>query len=533
MGRQFNIAGPNVTEWHYTLPALARVPDVQRLIDARAWFILHAPRQSGKTTAMRALAHELTWTGRWAAVHASCEAASVYSSDPERAIATVIDDIRMNAELQLPAECRPDAPTATLEPGRRLAGWLSQWCRACPPPVVLLLDEIDSLQDDALIGVLRQLRSLHALRPGAAPSSVALVGLRDVRDYKVAAGGEAHLGTASPFNVATESLTLGNFTRDDVASLYSQHTQETGTQFTNDAVDLAWGLTGGQPWLVNALAYQAVHKMAVTGEIGADVIGAAKEQLILSRSTHLDSLADKLSEPRVRAVVSPMLTGGTITSARPGDVEYCIDLGILRRDTLGLEIANPIYREILPRELATAVSDVMPMTDRVAARTTWRRTDGRLDLDGLLDAFVDFWRQHGEWMLRHQAWPEAAHQLVVMAFLQRLVNGGGTIEREYGLGRGRLDLLIRFPIVKAGGASTREEDRHALELKVWRDGVKDPEQQGLAQLDGYLARLALDVGTLMIFDARLDSLSGESWSGRGTCHRAATASGRSVTVWRL
>ncbi len=181
----------------------------------------------------------------------------------------------------------------------------------------------------------------------------------------------------------------------------------------------------------------------MAGRIEVEHIASAKERLILSRSAHLDSLADKLNEPRVRSVIAPMLAGEVADPPGPADVDYCVDLGLVRRSQQGTEIANPIYREVLPRELAIGAVDSMPQTDRMNSKRRWDLPEGRLDLHGLLETFVDFWKQHGEWMLRRQVWPESAQQIVLMAFLQRLVNGGGYIECQYGLGRKRLDLLIR------------------------------------------------------------------------------------------
>jgi hypothetical protein len=533
MPRHFNTAGPNRVEWHYTLSALARLPDVHRLVHDRSWFVLHAPRQTGKTTAMRALAQELTESGNYAALWATCEAGEPYRDKPKVAERLVAASIRTNAELDLPQALRPPPLPLEAEEGEVLARYLKAWCESCPRPVVLLLDEIDALQDAALISVLRQLRGIYPNRPHGAPASLALIGLRDVRDYKVASGGSPHLGTASPFNVKVKSLTLGNFSRDDVAALYGQHTAETGQEFAAEAIELAYELTQGQPWLVNALAYQVLHELKVQGRIDAAHISRAKELLILSRSTHLDSLADKLNEPRVRAVIAPMLSGEPAPPPRPSDVDYCVDLGLVRNVRGATEIANPIYKEVLPRELTVGAGYAMPNTERMEARRKWSLADGRLDLRGILEAFVGFWREHGEWMVRHQEWPESAQQIVLMAFLQRLVNGGGTIDREYGLGRKRLDLLIRWHVGVDALGIPAGEDRHALELKVWRDGQKDPLGKGLEQIDGYLERLGLATGTLLLFDARSTAPQGDDWETRGEFSEGTTPSGRAVAVLRL
>src|SRR5262249_59586300 len=146
-------------------------------------------------------------------------------------------------------------------------------------------------------------------RRAASPAAVALCGLRDVRDYKAASGGDPNrLGTASPFNIKLESLRLGDFTPDEVRELYAQHSTETGQEFTPDAVDRAIELTAGQPWLVNALAQEVIEEIAVpTPEpITVEHMEQAKERLVLARATHLDSLAAKLAQPPVRQVIEPL-----------------------------------------------------------------------------------------------------------------------------------------------------------------------------------------------------------------------------------
>jgi predicted HTH domain antitoxin len=220
---------------------------------------------------------------------------------------------------------------------------------------VLFLDEIDALFDNLLISVLHQLRTGYADRPGKFPQSVALVGLRDVRDYRRPVRPEVQsFGTSSPFNIKVESLTLPNFTADEVAELYGQHTTDTGQPFTREAQALAFELTRGQPWLVNALARQAVEKLVPdrTVPIDADVIEAAKEALILRRDTHLDSLIERLREPRVRRVIEPIIAGGTLSpDVLDDDLRFARDLGLVVSGPQGLAIANPIYREVIPRAL--------------------------------------------------------------------------------------------------------------------------------------------------------------------------------------
>ena len=144
-----------------------------------------------------------------------------------------------------------------------------------------------------------QLRTGYHQRPRGFPQSVVLCGVRDVRDYRIHSGSaNAIIAGGSAFNVKAESLRLGDFSRDEVLALLGQHTAETGQAFTAEALELVWGQTLGQPWLVNALADDACFRDKAGRDrsrpIDAEALRAAQERLILRRETHLDQLADKL-----------------------------------------------------------------------------------------------------------------------------------------------------------------------------------------------------------------------------------------------
>jgi hypothetical protein len=198
------------------LPPMTRLPRVERLIAQRSYFVIHAPRQIGKTTAMLSLAEQLTASGKYVAAMVSAETAQAYGHDIDGAELTLLNAWQTALRYWLPAKLRPPE-WSQLTSGSRISQALSIWAEACPRPIVLLIDEIDALCDDALISVLRQLRDGYPRRPKGFPSSVGLIGLRDVRDYKVASGGSDRLHTASPFNIKVESLTLRNFNESEQA----------------------------------------------------------------------------------------------------------------------------------------------------------------------------------------------------------------------------------------------------------------------------------------------------------------------------
>ncbi|MCB9551516.1 MAG: ATP-binding protein [bacterium] len=521
MKKRFNVAGPCVAARHYMLPAAERLPRVGDLIEQGAYFAVHAPRQTGKTTTLRAIAREVTAAGQYAALFFSCEKARTFGDDFGGAELQLLAAIRLQARVDLPPELRPPDPWPDSAPGGRLSYGLAEWALTCPRPLVLFFDEIDALTGLSLVSVLSQLRSDFPNRPEAAPWSVGLCGMRDVRDYKAASGGDpSRIGTASPFNIKTESMRLGNFTREEVAALYRQHTEETGQVFGEDAIDHAFTMTGGQPWLVNALAREVVELMEVGDAITADHIEVARHRLARARATHLDSLLARLRERRVRRIIEPIIAGASPpTDEFNDDYAYVHDLGLVVADPV-LRISNPIYAEVITRTLGAAIE-----AGRLPGPQAFVR-DGRLDLRALLAGFAEWWVQNGEIISEKLDYHEAAPHLVLLAFLQRVVNGGGFVDREFGIGRRRLDLLVRWPL--PGGGWQRE----AIECKVWSDESRrgDPVVVGLEQIDGYLAGLGLDHGALLVFDRRAERLPIEARVG---VSEARTVSDRRVWVVRL
>lgn len=515
MPRWFNTAGPCKADIHYMLPPTVRLPNLERFIAQESYFVIHAPRQTGKTTAMLALAKQLTESGSYTAVMVSAEVGAPFSDDPGTAELAILGTWRDTVAVRLPQELQPP-PWPEAKTGQRIRASLQVWAQASPRPLVLFIDEIDSVQDKALISILRQLRDGYPERPQNFPLSVGLIGLRDIRDYKVASGGSDKLNTASPFNIKVRSLTLRDFNATEVAQLYQQHTDDTGQVFTEEAIETAFYLTQGQPWLVNALAKEIVEEMVTdtTVAITPEHVHQAKEVLIKRQDTHLDSLAERLREPRVKAIIEPILAGLELGDVPNDDIQFVIDLGLCKMDPQGgLVIANPIYREVLPRILT-----VTPMASLPQISPTWLTESGDLDTDALLQACLAFWRQHGEPLLGSAAYHEIAPHLVLMAFLHRVVNGGGTLEREYAIGRDRMDLCLRYGNVTLG-----------IELKAWRDKRGDPTQSGLEQLDSYLARLGVKFGWLIIFDLRAKALPIEE---RLATEVTTTKNGRSVTIVR-
>jgi hypothetical protein len=475
--------------------------DIHILIEDMQYFLIHAPRQTGKTTFLHAMAHRLNKEGNYISVVCSLESAGYSSIAVESANEVFIKSLYLTAKVFLPLDLMPPNPESYSSSNLLFRNYLTDWCQLLNKPLVLLIDEVDALYDDVLISTLRQLRDGFQTRPNHFPQSIALVGLRDIRDFRTRARADnPSIGSGSPFNIKAESFFLPVFSKEEVRGLLDQHTQDTGQVFSEEVLEKLYAYSGGQPWLTNALANEVVRKILkndYTLEITLDLVELAKERLIEQRQTHLDSLADKIDDPRVRPIIMSIITGDSPAFDGADDaIRYCRDLGIISTGN-PIQFANPIYREIITRILTIGFS--VGINQDIAQTSWYLNTDGTLNMDKLLEAFTQFYRRNSEsWIDRYQ-YKEAGHQLMLMAFLQRIINGGGRIEREMAAGNGRTDLVIFW-----------KSQVITIEIKMHHDKWSEPE--GIEQLARYLDRLGQKTGYMVFLEKK--SAMELSWENR-------------------
>jgi len=505
MKKFFNTAGPIQPDRHYYVDSKKRwdFDEVIQLIDSQKYFILHAPRQTGKTSALLSLIKYLNDTKQYEAVYANIEVGQAAREDVAAAMQAIVWSIANHHQDITKKDLLHDNFSSIYDESEEHAAvqsLLKFWTKNTDVPTVLFLDEVDALIGDTLISLLRQIRAGYNVRPTNFPISIILCGVRDIRDYRIHSSKTKEIITGgSAFNIKAESLRLENFTKEHIQDLYGQHTEASGQVFEDGVLDLVWHYTKGQPWLVNALAHQATFKMKENRDrsrpITVEIIKKAKEQLIIRRDTHLDQLTDKLKEPRVRRVIEPMLSGTSVSrDHRPDDVQYVYDLGLINVEINGqISIANAIYQEVIPRELMWTMQ-----TGMTTNHLWYIRPDGSLDILKLLKSFQDFFRKHSEHWLEVYHYKEAGPQLLLQAYLQRIVNGGGSIEREYGFGRGRTDLFVEYPY----GDDQKQEI--VIELKILYNSLESTIEEGLIQIKGYMDKCGTNEGHLLIFDRRTD-----------------------------
>ncbi|MDJ0839037.1 MAG: AAA-like domain-containing protein [Acidobacteriota bacterium] len=483
----FNIAGPCDPERHYMIPAGTRCVNLHPLVDQGQYFVIHAPRQTGKTTLIMDFVDQLNEEGNYLALYCSLELAQGIDQI-ERGMRVIlacfqeaVRDSHHADRKDFVVEPEPVAEIALLNT-------LKTYCASQEKPLVIMFDEVDCLTGDTLISFLRQLRLGYVQRRKTPfVHAMALVGMRNIRDYKAQLReGRETLGSASPFNVVSQALTIHNFSKNEMIELYAQYTQETGRTFSEPALGRIYEETSGQPWLCNAVAREITTNISTSEsseEINVDLVETAVENIILRRDTHIDSLLERLKEPRVRRILEPVILCEQVNLEFAGDdASYVFDLGLLVKNKGDVKPANAVYGEVIIRALTYESQYRLPTA--LAGRFI---SKNRVDMRALLLEFQQFWRENSDIWVDKYDYKEAAPHLILQAFLQRIVNGGGRIDREYSAGRGRFDLCISMG-----------EHRYALELKIrYRQAARE---KGIEQLADYLDTLGLKEGWLILFD---------------------------------
>jgi len=493
MKKKFNISGPCTPNKHYMISPQSRCANIDVLIEEQEYFVLHAARQTGKTTFLIDLVNRLNEQGNCYAIYCSLE--SVHKIDtPEKGIPAIISSLKDAIDFHPTiVEKKFVQENSSSEYTVLLKRSLNHLCINLNKPVVILFDEVDCLSNGTLISFLRQLRDGYINRSNIPfVSSIGLVGMRNIRDYKAKIR-EDHetLGSASPFNIVTEVFTLNNFTFQEVNSLLAQHTGQTDQVFSDAVLIKIFDYTQGQPWLVNAVVREIVVnilKSNVTKKIKSAHVDLAVQTIIDRRDTHIDSLLERLKEKRVQKVVEPVIIGeDSGYDPLDDDYQYVIDLGLLKVENYRFKPANLIYEEVMIRTLSLIANRKMAEGNDFNIKLSVEK--GKINMKKLLTDFQTFWRENSKiWIERYQ-YKEAAPHLILMAFLQRILNHGGTISRELASGRGRLDLCVHY-----------NNHRYPIEIKIRRNTKTIAE--GKEQLWNYMDTLGCETGWLIVFETR-------------------------------
>jgi hypothetical protein len=498
------------------IDAATRMKGVEQMIDQEQYIVIHAAIRSGKTTCLQDLADRLNVEGKYYVLYCSLESMQEIV-DPKEGISGVIQCIQEDLRFSgIPHRNKFAQNINQNNYVRMLRTELTLFCILPDRPLVILFDKVDCLNEGTLISFLRQLRDgYNNRRMTPFVHSIALVGMHNICDFKSRIRPDSDsLDSASPFNIITKSLTLQNFTKEEIIRLYQQHTNETGQIFEADAIELVWKQTQGQPWLVNAIAHEVIVEILqsdYTQPVTEKLVHQAIQAIIRNRPTHIDSLLEQLKEKRVHKVIEPLITGEKYVDMNSDDFLFTKDLGLIRIENCKIRPANPIYAEVMIRKLSSPVQ--IGLQDSEYRMPRYLKPDGSINVDSLMSDFQQFRRlNNGIWLEKYD-YPEAGPLLVMMAFLQHVINGDGDIVCEMATGSGCLDLLITY-----------NGRKYPIEMKI-RYGNKYLEEGIEQTAHRYMGIHDCNEGWMVVFDRR----QGVPWKKK-IYMRKKTVNGKTITV---
>ncbi|MEM9213612.1 MAG: ATP-binding protein [Cyanobacteria bacterium P01_F01_bin.150] len=554
MTRRFNTVGACNPKEHYVLDAKERLSQVKALVDQSGCFWLYGPSQTGKTTVMQLWAMELTKRGKYAALLVSAASLAGLESDkwPYKAPnewsgrSAIVEDAFLYelraAAHRLPEDCQPPDWGYQVA-GQRIRAALAAWANVCPRPLVLFIDDVDTLRGRSLLFLLRQLASGLNQRPQPFPQSIALMALQDlnywsgdeldVKNPDKNLAGDLFLPTPGGVfhGMRTATLELQFFSLEEVANVYQKHTNATGQLFTLEAVDRAFEVTQGQPWLVNAIAQYAVAQ--TEDPIEPHHIESAAAHILCQSSINypfpLDHLPARLQQ--FQAILEPVLTEKVLRRPTNQQIQMVVATGICRFDAAGgLVISNPLYRDVILRQLA------MPAIASLGSiKSTWITLDGTVNVQQVWDAFVTLWQSQGDALMQTVIYESIAPYMAVMAFCHRLTAPHGVLNAAYRFQDHSMSLTLQM-------VTPSQSLVLLVQVIVWSEGNPEPLELGLSRLEHSINQEAEDpvslsanlsetpetpYACLIMIDQRCDRLSCHE---RTRLDSASTSTGLTVSV---
>jgi len=511
--REFNITGSIIPEEHYYVDLKPALKELMAIVEKKKYFVINRPRQFGKTTTLNFLAQRLQAAGEYAPALISFED---FTQQPDITEAEFYSEISqlIDEELELSGD---DPAQTTVEISRRriFFNWLRKICQS--RKLVLLIDEIDAAPETVVIGFLAGLRKMYlqrsrpATRGKPAPHAVILAGVHDIKNLKARYRDETQtIGSASPFNIAID-YELSAFSLKDIRQYYLQHTAATGQEFEDKVISRVHEVTNGHPWLVSVLAKLLVEKIVPNRKhrIRLDHAERAVQELLATPNPNFDSLFKNARNADLFPIVLDLLTGRSREyNILAKNISLGVKYGIFAAKEQQLILANPIYAQALYKHFKEEFEGT-GLNDLVAGQRSPER-NGHLDFRRVLDKFQAFMKAKGAAVSKHRDFHEATGQLLLLSYLDLLVNGKGWTFKEPQSGEGRIDVVCCYG-----------RQKEVVELKLWYGERRYA--AGLSQLAKYLDREGLDHGYLFVFDRRENAKRDYSFSEHAVARKKIQA----------
>lgn len=486
----FTTDGPGNATLHHLLPPAARVAEIQSLVEQGRYFVFRAPGRSGKTTALRSLAANLTADNRFAALCCSSKVAAAAGSDLVLAQNSLISAIRIAAERDLPESFRPPL-TAPASDATAIWGFLTAWTNVCPRPLVLFFDDCDSLSQSVLESLFQQLETGFSRRPTHFPWSVGLTMQFDRRITLAASSEESpRFFSTGPFETSWSSRLLPPFTAAEIRALYAQAFDLSPKEATSEAIDYIYAASGGHPYFVQALGRE-INTLGSSRVLTKENATAAFRSLVSRGESPIDNLAIRLLDSRVRHVIEPLCTGQTaLGRVAEDEVQFVRDLGLVTEED-PVRINGTLFRALMPRLLSAPIRRVVSVDPQSCFDG-----DGRLYVEAFLQAFASFFSANAQELCAATPYSKIASELVFLGFLFHVLEGHGWVDVEFGTTRGFIEITITLP------SPHNDAQREVILLATRRKGDAGVKKKVWEELEKAMLRASSDSGSVVLFDKR-------------------------------
>lgn len=370
--RKFNITGLCIPEKHYMVNLDSRLGQIRSLIDDGDYFMVNRARQYGKTTTLTALAKVLS--DQYIAVSLDFQVLGNAKFKTENTFSLAFAKIFVKAIVRnnIVPSGRYNETLNSLNniikskqkdfELQELFEYLASICETAPKPVVLIIDETDSVTDNQVfIDFLAQLRFCFLERDmtdTATFQSVILAGVYNIKNLRKKIRPDESHKENSPWNIATDFNIDMSFGTKDIYGMLMEYETDYHTGMDIDKISsLIYDYTSGYPFLVSFLCKLLDEE--VTGSKGfqdrssawtKDGLLKAVRILLVSKNTLLESLINKLAKhTKMRDMVYSLLFNGSMIPYNPFNktIEIAEMFGFVKNSDENVVIANRIFETSL------------------------------------------------------------------------------------------------------------------------------------------------------------------------------------------
>lgn len=498
--KRFNITGACVPERHYMVDLSGRLREIRKLVDDGAYFTISRARQYGKTTILFALAKALA--DDYVVVRLDFQVLGSASYKDENTFSLAFASCFTKAAERYDEDMAKEHPVlgqlrdAEEKEGagfdlRRLFCLLQEFCRTASKPVVLMVDEIDSAQNNQVfLDFLAQLRNYYLEKEAfGAPTfqSVILAGVYDVKNLKRKIRQEEEHKLNSPWNIAAKFKVNMSFSQGDIAGMLEMYEKDHHTgMHVDEMAGYIYHDTSGYPFLVSELCKLIDEE--VCGTEGFTDQGAAwtkegfleAERMILAeKNTLFDSIMGKLRDyPELDSMLKKLLfTGADISyNADEPAFDMATMFGFIQNRNGQAAVANRIFETRLYNYYLSAAD--MQDTDIYKASQRDRSQfliDGHLNMRRVLEKFVEHF--YDLYKNCDETFIEDIGRKLFLLYLRPIINGAGNYYVEAQTrDLGRTDVIVDY-----------HGEQFVIEMKIWHGNEyhKRGEKQLMEYLDAY------------------------------------------------